>query len=81
MDKIIPDYTINQGSIQFSVNLKEYPASNYSEKGPFEINAVTQKVDFRARGRQANVRVSCDSFNTSWKWGSVRLAVQSDGKR
>jgi len=25
--------------------------------------------------------VSCGSNNTSWRWGSVRLALQGDGER
>ena len=80
-DRIIPDYTINQGSINMSVNFREFPAANTIEKGPFEINSGTKKIDFRGRGRQSNVRVSCNDFNTSWKWGSVRMAIQRDGKR
>ena len=80
-DRIIPDYTINQGDLNMSVNFREFPAASEVEKGPFEINSGTKKIDFRGRGRQANVRVSCNSFNTSWRWGSVRMAIQRDGKR
>ncbi len=47
----------------------------------FDITNATQKVDFRSRGRQAKVRVSCDSNGTSWRWGSLRLALQGDGRR
>jgi hypothetical protein len=50
-------------------------------KGPFTINAGTQKIDIRARGRQASVRVSSSDAGTSWRWGSVRLAIQPDGGR
>jgi hypothetical protein len=80
-DRIIPDYTINQGDLNMSVNFREFPAASKVEKGPFKINSGIKKIDFRGRGRQANVRVSCNSFNTSWRWGSVRMAIQSDGKR
>ena len=81
MNKIVPDYTINQGSIKFSINTKTYPAGPTTEKGPFVISNSTQKIDFRARGRQANIRVSTSDIGTSWKWGSVRLGLQPDGKR
>jgi len=27
------------------------------------------------------VRVSCNAAGTSWKWGSIRLAIQPDGRR
>ena len=81
MNKIVPDYTINQGSIRFSINTKMYPAGSAIEKGPYTINNATQKIDFRARGRQANIRVSTSDTGTSWKWGSVRLGLQPDGTR
>ena len=42
---------------------------------------TTQKVEMRARGRQAKVRVSWDANNASWRWGSSRLGVQGDGGR
>jgi hypothetical protein len=81
MDRIIPDYTINQGSIQFTIDTKNYPSGSTVSKGPFTINAGTQKIDIRARGRQASVRVSSSDAGTSWRWGSVRLAIQPDGGR
>ena len=50
-------------------------------KKEFDIYNTTQKIDFRARGRQAKVRVSCGSNNASWRWGSIRLGLQGDGGR
>ena len=47
----------------------------------FDITETTDKINFRARGRQAKVRVSCSSQNTSWKWGAIRLGIQGDGQR
>jgi len=81
MDRIIPDYTINQGFIRFTIETKNYPNGSAITKGPFTINSGTQKIDLRARGRQASVRVSSSNSGTSWRWGSVRLAVQPDGGR
>ena len=60
---------------------KEYPESTSTVTKEFDITNTTNKVDFRARGRQAKIRVSCDSNNASWRWGSVRLALQGDGGR
>ena len=80
-DKIIPDYTFSTGEqIKFSLRVKRYPSEEFTEKGPFTIDANTQKVNMRARGRQAVVRVSADAAG-QWKWGSVRLGVQPDGER
>jgi hypothetical protein len=81
LNRIIPDYKFDSNQeIEVYVKVKEYPSDAFKIKGPFPINANTKKVDFRARGRQASVRVS--GTNTgAWKWGSVRLALQPDGKR
>jgi len=81
IDRIIPDYDINQGTIKFSLNVKDFPSDPTTEVGPFDITNQTRKIDMRARGRQANVRVSTSDINTSWKWGSVRIAMQPAGKR
>jgi len=82
LDRLIPDMTLNDGSIKFSITTKQFPDSTQeTEKGPFSITKSTSKIDLRARGRQGRVRVSCDAANTSWRWGSVRLSMQQDGMR
>ena len=81
INRIIPDYKFDSNeSVEIFVKVKEYPTDSYKIKGPFTINANTKKIDFRARGRQASVRVS-GTNSGSWKWGSVRMAMQGDGKR
>jgi len=81
LNRIIPDYNFDSGQeIEVYVKVKEFPSDTFKIKGPFTINANTKKVDFRARGRQASVRVSATN-DGAWKWGSVRLALQPDGKR
>lgn len=80
-DKLIPDYTFSTGEqIKFSIKTRRYPSDDFQEKGPFTINANTQKVNMRARGRQSVVRVSADAAG-QWRWGGVRLAMQPDGER
>ena len=81
VNRVIPDFTINLGSIELFVNTKTYPSGSQTTKGPFIINNGTTKIDMRSRGRQANIKISCSDIGTSWKWGSVRMALQADGKR
>ena len=82
LDRLIPDMTLNDGTIKFSITTKQFPESiQETEKGPFSITKSTNKIDLRARGRQGRVRVSCDAADTSWRWGSVRLSMQQDGRR
>jgi len=84
IDRIIPDLTMNDGTIKFSIKTKNFPDqpdSDLVEKGPFSISKNTSKVDLRARGRQGRVRVSCESGGTKWQWGSIRMSMQPDGMR
>jgi len=80
-DKIIPDYSFSTGeNIEFYITTRDYPAGNDVEKGPFIIDQNTNKINFRARGRQATVRVSATNSGF-WRWGSLRIAMQPDGER
>ena len=81
MNRLIPDFDLSTGKIKIKIVTKKYPESTESITKEFDITDTTSKVDFRARGRQAKIRVSCNSQNASWKWGSVRLALQGDGER
>ena len=81
MDRVIPDFEINDGNITMDITTQEFPVNSEVIKGPFSITKSTQKIDFRARGRQAKVKVSSNSGGTSWRYGSVRMAMQPDGRR
>ena len=81
MNRIIPDYDLSGGKIKMKFTTKQYPESTESITKEFDITNTTEKVNFRSRGRQAKVRVSCDSNNASWRWGSLRLGIQGDGGR
>jgi hypothetical protein len=81
MNRIIPDYDLSGGKIKMKFTTKQYPESTESVTKEFDITNTTEKVNFRSRGRQAKVRVSCASNNASWRWGAIRLGIQGDGAR
>ena len=81
MNKIIPDYDLSGGKLRMKIITRQYPESTESVTKEFDVFNTTQKVNFRSRGRQAKVRVSCASNNASWRWGSIRLGLQGDGGR
>ena len=81
MDKLIPDFDLSTGKIKVKLITKKYPESTETVTKEFFITETTQKVNLRARGRQAKIRVSCSSQNASWQWGSVRIGIQGDGGR
>ena len=73
IDKLIPDYTFDAGQqVNFFVTIRDYPNGTKKEKGPFLIGQNINKINMRARGRAATVKVS--GTNTGgWRWGGVRM--------
>ena len=88
IDRMVPDFTLNNevsgtsGQLNVQFTTKRYPDANESTtKGPFIIQPNTEKVSMRARGRQAKIRVATSTAGTSWRYGTVRLDIGSDGMR
>ena len=81
MNKLIPDFELNTGKLKVKIITKKYPESSEEITKEFDVTQLTDKINFRARGRQAKIRVSCSSQGSSWQWGSVRLGFQGDGER
>ena len=82
MNRIIPDFELSDNNnLTLKISPKQYPESNVLTTVSKSIDNTTTKIDFRARGRQARIRVSCESNNAEWEWGSIRLAFQGDGAR
>ena len=81
MNRLIPDFDLNTGKLRVKIITKKYPESSEEITKEFDITQQTDKINFRARGRQAKIRVSCSSQGASWQWGSVRLGFQGDGER
>jgi len=82
MNRIIPDFELSDNNnLTIKISPKQYPESSVLTTVSKSIDNTTTKIDFRARGRQARIRVSCESNNAEWEWGSIRLAFQGDGAR
>jgi hypothetical protein len=41
----------------------------------------TTKIDTRARGRLAAVKIATDGLNESWRYGTFSFDVKPDGRR
>ena len=48
---------------------------------PFTISSTTTKVDTRARGRYANLKLANTAAGESWRFGTFQVDVQPDGRR
>ena len=83
MRRFIPDFKNLQGNAKVSLDVKRYPQQTSSQTAlsPFTITSSTDKKDTRARGRFISVKIENDASSESWRFGTLRLDLQPDGRR
>ncbi len=83
VSRFLPDFKNLQGNAIVTIFLKNFPvdAGTGSQLGPFTINSSTQKIDTRARGRLANIKIQNTAVNETWRFGTFRADVNVDGRR
>ena len=83
MRRFVPDFKTLAGNAKVSLAIKRYPQQSDSTTtlSPFTIDSSTTKKDTRARGRFVNVKIENDSNGEEWRFGTLRLDLQPDGRR
>ncbi len=83
LSRFLPDFKNLQGNAVVTIFLKNFPIDSgaSSQLGPFTINASTQKIDTRARGRLANIKIQNTAVDETWRFGTFRADVNPDGRR
>ena len=83
MRRFLPDFKDLQGNAKVTLAVKRYPqdTETVTTLSPFTINSSTQKKDTRARGRFCNIKIENDDISESWRFGTLRLDLQPDGRR
>jgi hypothetical protein len=83
MRRFVPDFKTLTGNAKVSLGVKRYPqqSDTTTTLSPFTVTSSTLKKDTRARGRFVNVKIENDSSGEEWRFGTLRLDVQGDGRR
>ena len=83
VSRFLPDFKNLQGNAIVTIFLKNFPVDSgtSSQLGPFTINANTDKIDTRARGRLANIKIQNTAVDETWRFGTFRADVNPDGRR
>jgi len=83
MRRFIPDYKQIVGNSKISLFISDFPSETQtvSPLGPFTVTSTTTKIDTRARGRLLSVKIENESVGETWRYGSLRLDAQPDGRR
>ena len=78
--KGIPDFKNQAGSATMTMGFKSYP----SETGTTidrSVDTTTKFFNLRGRGRQANVKITSNTLDSDWRYGTLRLDIKPDGGR
>jgi len=83
MRRFLPNFKVLTGNNQITLSIKDYPSDDDQETAlsPFIINSSTSKVDTRARGRYANIKIENTGVGESWRFGTFQVDLQPDGRR
>ena len=79
--RVIPDFKDQVGNTEIRVEFANYPASTNTRSFTSTTSSSTKFFSTRGRGRQANVKVSSDTLDANWRFGTLRLDVKPDGTR
>jgi len=89
---LIPDIKFlqddNSGTVNVVTKVRNFPGDSLTTDSTSEVSSTTQKVNLRARGRQAVVRFESNDDATNdgnlsigWRLGDTRMDVKTDGRR
>jgi hypothetical protein len=83
VSRFLPDFKYLSGDAQVTIYINRYPQSTATSSplGPFTVTSSTTKVDTRARGRLAAVKIATDGLDETWRYGTFRFDVRPDGRR
>ena len=83
MRRFIPDFKVLTGNNQVTISLSAYPAdaATTSTLSPFTLTSTTTKVDTRARGRYANIKIENTGSGESWRFGTFQADLKPVGRR
>jgi len=83
MRRFLPNFKILQGDATITISVADYPAdpNTNTTLSPFTVNSSTTKIDTRARGRYAAIKIENTGTAESWRFGTFQADLQPDGRR
>ena len=80
LSKGIPDFKNQVGDAVITMGFKTYPTETGSTIDR-TVNNTTKFFNLRGRGRQANVKITSNTLDSDWRYGTLRVDVKPDGGR
>ena len=83
MRRFLPNFKVLTGNNNVTIAVSDFPATDATATAlsPFTITSSTTKVDTRARGRYASIKIENTGSGESWRFGTFQVDLQPDGRR
>ena len=83
MRRFLPNFKVLTGNNQVTIGVSDYPSDSVAATrlSPFTIDATTDKIDTRARGRYASIKIENINLGETWRFGTFQVDLQPDGRR
>ena len=83
MRRFLPNFKVLTGNNQVTIGVSDYPSDSVigTRLSPFTIDATTDKVDTRARGRYASIKIENINLGETWRFGTFQVDLQPDGRK
>lgn len=78
---IIPDMKDQSGTVEMTLLCRDKPNSDVESFGPYDLDPDTERLDIRADGRQAGLRLVSNTIGGRFRLGEVRVDVDMAGER
>ena len=76
----IPDFKNQAGTANLTMGFKTYPSDTGTTISR-DVTNTTKFFDLRGRGRQTNVKITSNTLDSDWRYGTLRLDIKPDGGR
>lgn len=80
-DRAVPDFMELTGNVELTLKSRRFAQATAGTKGPYTVEADSEKVDTRIRGRQVALRIDFDGLGTYFRMGNWKLRIKPHGKR
>ena len=83
MRRFLPNFKVLTGNNKVTIGISDFPAETREDSplSPFTITSSTNKVDTRARGRYASIKIENTGSGEAWRFGTFQVDIQPDGRR
>ena len=83
MRRFLPNFKNLIGDVLITISVADFPAdpNTATTLSPFTISSSTTKIDTRARGRYAALKIQNTGAGQSWRFGTFQVDLQPDGRR